>query len=89
MRRRGHEAINGTIIKVQRERERERERERADSQTDRQLTGVSTRTLSRIKELSGRFFSFIQFNVPFKIISLIEASQSIGAAKREYPGKTT
>ena len=32
---------------------------------------------------------FIQFNVPFKIISLIETSQSIGGAKREYPGKTT
>ena len=31
----------------------------------------------------------IQFNVPFKIISLIETSQSIGGAKREYPGKTT
>ena len=37
------------------------------------------------------FFCFflIQFNVPFKIISLIETSQSIGGAKREYPGKTT
>ena len=35
------------------------------------------------------FFFFIQFNVPFKIISLIETSQSIGWAKREYPGKTT
>ena len=36
------------------------------------------------------FFSFLnQFNVPFKIISLIETSQSIGGAKREYPGKTT
>ena len=34
------------------------------------------------------FFFFIQF-VPFKIISLIETSQSIGGAKREYPGKTT
>ena len=31
----------------------------------------------------------IQFNVPFKIISLIETSQSVGGAKREYPGKTT
>ena len=31
---------------------------------------------------------FIQYNVPFKIISLIETSQSIGGAKREYPGKT-
>ena len=29
------------------------------------------------------------FNVPFKIISLIETSRSIGGAKREYPGKTT
>ena len=27
---------------------------------------------------------FFQFNVPFKIISLIETSQSIGGAKREY-----
>ena len=35
------------------------------------------------------FFFFFQFNVPFKIISLIETSQSIGGAKREYPGKTT
>ena len=34
-------------------------------------------------------FFFIQFNVPFKIISLIETSQSKGGAKREYPGKTT
>ena len=30
---------------------------------------------------------FIQFNDPFKIISLIETSQSIDGAKREYPGK--
>ena len=37
--------------------------------------------------LFGLFF--IQFNVPFKIISLIETSQSVGGAKREYPGKTT
>ena len=35
------------------------------------------------------FFFLIQFNVPFKIISLIETSQSVGGAKREYPGKTT
>ena len=35
------------------------------------------------------FYFLIQFNVPFKIISLIETSQSIGGAKREYPGKTT
>ena len=32
-------------------------------------------------------FFLIQFNVPFKIISLIETTQSIGGAKREYPGK--
>ena len=32
---------------------------------------------------------FIQFNVPIKVISLIETSQLIGGAKREYPGKTT
>ena len=35
------------------------------------------------------FFFLIQFNVPFKIISLIETSQSIVGVKREYPGKTT
>ena len=35
------------------------------------------------------FFIQFNFNVPFKIISLIETSQSIGGAKREYPGKTT
>ena len=34
-------------------------------------------------------FFLIQFKVPFKIISLIETSQSVGGAKREYPGKTT
>ena len=33
------------------------------------------------------FFPFFDsFNVPFKIILLIETSQSIGGAKREYPG---
>ena len=32
---------------------------------------------------------FIQFNIPFKIISLIETSQLVGGAKSEYPGKTT
>ena len=31
------------------------------------------------------FFFLIHFNVPIKIISLIEKSQSIGGAKREYP----
>ena len=35
------------------------------------------------------YFFGIQFNDPFKIISLIEMSQSIGGAKWEYPGKTT
>ena len=35
------------------------------------------------------FFFLIQFYAPFKIISLIETSQLIGGAKREYPGKTT
>ena len=38
---------------------------------------------------SGEDFFLIQFYVPFKIISLIETSQSIGGAKWEYPGKTT
>ena len=32
------------------------------------------------------FFFLLQFNVPFTIISLIETSQSIGGAKREYHG---
>ena len=35
------------------------------------------------------FLILIQFNVLFKIISLIETSQSIGGAKRQYPGNTT
>ena len=35
------------------------------------------------------FFFLTQCYVPFKIISLIETSQSVGKAKREYPGKTT
>ena len=35
------------------------------------------------------FFYLIQFNVPFKIISLVQTSQSIGGVKREYPGITT
>ena len=39
-------------------------------------------------EVGGLLFFLIQINVPFKIISLIETSQSIGGAKREYPGKT-
>ena len=31
-----------------------------------------------------------QFNVPFKIISLISRrAKSVGGAKREYPGKST
>ena len=44
-----------------------------------------------IKREGARVLTFflIQFNVPFKIISLIETSQSIGGAKQEYPGKTT
>ena len=46
-----------------------------------------------IYQLSGhrlqQFLFFIQFNVPFNIISLIETSQSIGGAKRGYPGKNT
>ena len=33
------------------------------------------------------FFFFIQFNVPFKIISLIETSQSIGGRNGSTPGK--
>ena len=45
--------------------------------------------VSRSRHLIIINFFFIQFNVPFKIISLIETSQSIGGAKRGYPGKTT
>ena len=40
---------------------------------------------------SSSFFLFsflIQCYVPFEISSLIEKSQSIGGAKREYPVKT-
>ena len=40
-------------------------------------------------EIVRQFFSsffLIQFNVPFKIISLIETSHSVGGAEREYPG---
>ena len=33
------------------------------------------------------FFFLIQFNVPFKIISLIEMSQSIGGRNGSTPGK--
>ena len=33
------------------------------------------------------FFFFIQFNLPFKIISLIETSQSIGGRNGSTPGK--
>ena len=44
---------------------------------------------SREEDFFFFFFFLIQFNVPFKIISLIETSQSIGGAKREYSGKTT
>ena len=32
-------------------------------------------------------YFFIQFNVPFKIISLIETSQSIGGRNGRTPGK--
>ena len=42
-----------------------------------------------IKEFSAsnHFFFLIQFNVPFKIISLIETSQSIGRRNGRTPGK--
>ena len=39
--------------------------------------------------LTLQYFFLIQFNVPLKIIALIETSESIGGVKREYPGKTT
>ena len=50
---------------------------------------LSTWLPGRYKLKSKSFFFFIQFNVPFKIISLIEMSQSIDGTKREYSGKTT
>ena len=49
---------------------------------------MQTEQLTKCLETPQIFF-LIQFNVPFKIISLIETSQSIGGAKREYPRKTT
>ena len=39
-----------------------------------------------IKGIDNYYF-FFRFNVPFKIISLIETSQWVGGGKREYPGK--
>ena len=51
---------------------------------------TEAKPMSILVSLYSFFFLFlIQFNVPFKIISLIETSQSIGGAKQEYPGKTT
>ena len=40
-----------------------------------------------IHRFSIFFFFFIQFNVPFKIISLKETSQSIGGRNGRTPGK--
>ena len=54
------------------------------------ITGMTKIETDMTKIETGMSISFsIQFNVPFKIISLIETSQSIGEAKREYLGKTT
>ena len=39
------------------------------------------------KKIFFFFFFLIQFNVPFKIISLIETSQSIGGQNGRTPGK--
>ena len=50
---------------------------------------TEAKPISILVSLYSFFFFLIQFNVPFKIISLIETSKSIGGAKREYPGKTT
>ena len=44
-------------------------------------------TKSTVAECFFFFFFFIQFNVPFKIISLIETSQSIGGRNGRTPGK--
>ena len=63
------------------------------------LGNTSTSGSKRTQHSGGRFVikiskkklggGEIQFNTPFKIISLIETSQSIDGAKQEYPGKTT
>ena len=45
-----------------------------------------TRNANQYIQTRHTFF-LIQFNVPFKIISLIETSQCVGGAKREYPRK--
>ena len=37
--------------------------------------------------IGNYYFILIQFNVPFKIISLIETSQSIGMRNGSTPGK--
>ena len=55
-----------------------------------QWSTVFISILLSLQPLSRMFFFFLtQCYVPFKIISLIETSQSVGKAKREYPGKTT
>ena len=40
-----------------------------------------------MKQFYGRIAFFIQFNVPFKIILLIETSQSVGGRNGSSPGK--
>ena len=47
------------------------------------------RTSNSMMTIGNAIGIFIQFNVPFKIISLKETRQSVGEAKRQYPGKTT
>ena len=49
----------------------------------------STKNQYQHKVLHIIIFFLIQFNVPFKIISLIETSQWVGGEKPGYPRKTT
>ena len=62
------------------------------SRPETQIIPVACQKQDKNRDFNIRNVSFvfvlIQFNVPFKIISLIGSSQSIGGAKREYPGKT-
>ena len=53
------------------------------------LTEMKQKVILIVTEKFFVVVFFIQFYVPFKIISLIETSQSIGGAKWEYPGKAT
>ena len=51
------------------------------------VTKSSSKELNRLNKCFIFVVAFIQFNVPFKIISLIETSQSIGGRNGSTPGK--